>query len=93
MFTMTISLIIDDALGERIQRIANQRGRSPHSIMLEAIQQCVEREEARESFLQGALESWAEYKETGLHLNEQELFAWLDTWGTAHESEAPKCHK
>ncbi|MGH8191325.1 MAG: CopG family ribbon-helix-helix protein, partial [Rhodanobacteraceae bacterium] len=47
---MATSLKIDDALKDRVQRLASQRRRSPHWIMLEAIQEYVEREEARESF-------------------------------------------
>ena len=51
---MATSLKIDDTLKGRVQQLASQRRRSPHWIMLEAIQQYVEREEARESFKQEA---------------------------------------
>ena len=61
--------------------------------MLEAIQQYVEREEARESFKQEALASWAAYKETGRHLTGQEVRTWLNTWGTSDERAAPECHQ
>ena len=46
---MATSLKIEEALKGRVQHLASQRRRSPHWIMLEAIQQYVEREEARES--------------------------------------------
>ena len=39
-----------------------------------------------------ALASWAEYQETGLHLTGEEVVHWLDSWGTAGESECPPCH-
>ena len=65
---MATSLKIDEALKGRVQHLASQRRRSPHWIMLEAIQQYVDREEARESFKQEALASWMAYKETGQHL-------------------------
>ena len=90
---MATSLKIDDALKSRVQRLAAQRRRSAHWIMLEAIQQYVEREEASESFTQEALASWAAYKETGRHLSGQEVRTWLNTWGTADESAVPECHK
>lgn len=61
--------------------------------MLEAIQQYVEREEARERFTQEALASWVAYTETGSHLTGQEVRAWLKTWGTDEESAVPACHK
>jgi predicted transcriptional regulator len=90
---MATSLKIDDTLKARIQQLASQRRRSPHWIMLEAIQQYVEREEARESFKQEALASWAAYKETGRHLTGQEVRAWLSTWGTDDERTVHECHE
>jgi predicted transcriptional regulator len=60
--------------------------------MREAIKEYLDREEARESFLQEALASWAEYQGTGLHLTGDELKTWLDTWGTEEETDIPECH-
>jgi len=90
---MATSLKIDDALKSRVLHLASQRRRSPHWIMLEAIQQYVEREEARESFKQEALSSWAAYKETGRHLTGGDVRNWLNTWGTDDEKTVPECHE
>lgn len=90
---MAISIKIDDELKGRVQHLADQRQRSAHWIMREAISQYVEREEARESFKQEALASWAAYQETGLHLTGEETRTWLNTWGTESESELPTCHE
>jgi predicted transcriptional regulator len=90
---MATSLKIDDTLKNRVHQLASQRRRSPHWIMLEAIQQYVEREEARESFKQEALASWATYKETGWHLTGHEVRGWLNTWGTDDEKPVAECHK
>lgn len=90
---MATSLKIDDTLKSRIHQLAGQRRRSPHWIMLEAIQQYVQREEARESFKQEALTSWATYKETGQHLTGKEVRTWLNTWGTEEERAVRECHK
>lgn len=90
---MATSLKIDDALKNRVQHLASRRRRSAHWIMLEAIQQYVEREEARERFRQEALASWTAYQETGRHLSGQEARAWLSTWGTDKESTVPECHE
>ena len=90
---MATSLKIEDTLKSRVQQLASQRRRSAHWIMLEAIQQYVEREEARENFKQEALASWATYQETGQHLTGQEVRAWLNTWGTEGEKAVPVCHK
>jgi predicted transcriptional regulator len=89
---MATSIKIDEALKTRVQRLASQRRRSPHWIMLDAIQQYVEREEARQSFKQEALASWESYKETGLHLTGQEVRTWLNTWGTDDEKPMPESH-
>jgi predicted transcriptional regulator len=90
---MATSIKIDDELKSRIQNLASQRQRSSHWIMREAIIQYVEREEARESFKQEALASWAAYQETGRHLTGQEARSWLSSWGTDVETELPKCHE
>lgn len=89
---MATSLKIDDSLKSRVRRLASQRRRSAHWIMLEAIEQYVEREEARESFRQEALASWAAYRETGRHLTGQEVRDWLDGWGSDDEKAMPECH-
>ena len=90
---MATSLKIDEELKARVQHLAQLRQRSAHWIMHEAIQQYVEREEARESFKQEALASWTAYQETGQHLTGQEVRAWLSTWGTEAAVEPPKCHE
>ncbi|KAF0805785.1 CopG family transcriptional regulator [Alcanivorax xiamenensis] len=90
---MATPLKIDDELKSRVQHLANQRRRSAHWLMLEAIQQYVEREEARESFRQEALASWQAYQETGQHLTGQEVRDWLKTWGTDNEQDTPECHE
>ena len=90
---MATSLKIDDRLKSRVQHLASLRRRSSHWIMLEAIQQYVEREEAHESFKQEAMASWANYQETGRHLTGQEVRSWLNTWGTDHEGTVPECHE
>ena len=90
---MATSIKIDEELKSRVQQLASQRRRSAHWIMLEAIEQYVEREEARESFRQEALESWKVYQETGQHLTGQEVRSWLKTWGSDNDKEMPECHK
>jgi len=90
---MATSLKIDDGLKSRVQQLADRRRRSAHWIMLEAIEQYVQREEARESFRQEALASWEAYRETGRHLTGEEVRAWLNTWGTDDEKTVPECHE
>jgi predicted transcriptional regulator len=89
---VTTSIKIDDQLKERVRKLAASQRRSAHSIMHEAIEQHVAREEARESLLNEALASWSEFQETGLHLSGDEVRQWLKTWGSEGAPDAPKCH-
>ena len=54
--------------------------------------QYVEREEKQEALRQDAINTWKEYQETGLHVTDQEVITWLDTWAEENEKEAPVCH-
>ncbi len=90
---MATSVKLDDALKGRVQQLAARHRRSAHWIMREAIQQYVEREEARESFKQEALASWAAYQATGRHLTSGDVRDWLRSWGTDGETEEPVCHE
>lgn len=89
---MATTIKIDDALNERVEQLATLRHRSPDGLMREAIQQYIEREEARESFKQEALDSWASYAKTGQHLTSEEVRAWLNSWGEDDAAAAPDCH-
>lgn len=90
---MATSVKINDELKSRIQQLADTRHRSAHWIMCKAIRDYVDREEAKESFKQEALESWTAYQETGQHLSGQEAREWLTSWGTDRETELPECHE
>ena len=84
---------IDVALKNRIEQLAELRRRPTQSIISEAIQQYVDRENARESFKNEAMASLAAYQETGRHLTGAEVRAWLKTWGDDGDKAAPWCHK
>jgi predicted transcriptional regulator len=88
----TVGVKIDPVMKQRLQRLAKARHRTPHWVMREAIEQYVTREEKREALRQDVLQAWQEYEETGLHVTGDETIAWLETWGTEGEKEAPKCH-
>lgn len=90
---MAISVKIDDELKGRVQQLAKARQRTAHWIMREAIAQYVSREEARESFLKEALESWTEFQETSRHITGEEARAWLASWGSEAETSMPACHE
>jgi predicted transcriptional regulator len=82
---MATTIKLNDDLKARISELSEQRKRSAHWIMREAILQYVDREEARESFKQEVEVSWSEFQATGMHLTGEET-------RTDAETEAPPCH-
>lgn len=89
---MVTSVKLDDDLKRRVQQLTDERDRSAHWVMREAIRDYVVREETRERFKQEALASWASYQQTGQHLSAAEVREWLSGWGTEQETTVPKCH-
>jgi predicted transcriptional regulator len=60
--------------------------------MLEAIESFVDREERREAFRQAGIRAHEEYLRTGLHLNNEEVQAWLAELAAGNDMEPPSCH-
>lgn len=91
--TRPVAVKLDAAIHERIKHLAENRHRTTHWMMREAIQQYVEREEKRDAYRQAALVAWEEYQQTGVHATAEEVTTWLESWGTDQEQPAPVCHK
>ncbi len=51
-----------------------------------------QRATARVRFQQEAENSWLEFQKSGSHLSGEEVYAWLDTWGSRNEKPLPECH-
>ncbi|ECE0486558.1 ribbon-helix-helix protein, CopG family [Salmonella enterica subsp. enterica] len=86
------SIKLDDELKSRIQQLAENRRRSAHWIMREAIAQYVEREERKEAFHQEALQAWNGYQQTGLHVTAEQADTWLAELEAGKDVEPPECH-
>ncbi|MEZ4458141.1 MAG: ribbon-helix-helix protein, CopG family [bacterium] len=86
------SLKLREDLTERIQTLAENRRRSAHWIMCEAIEQYVEREERREQLKRDAENAWEEYKLSGQHATFEEADAWLQKLVDGEPAEIPDCH-
>jgi len=89
---VTTSLKLEAETKARLQRLADTRRRSTHWLMREAIQQYVEREEAREQLRQDALAAWSDYQTTGLHVTADEADAWLAQLETGEDADPPLPH-
>ncbi len=88
-----IAVKLDQDLRDRLQHLAEARDRSTHWLLRKAIEQFVEQEEKREALRQDALNAWAEYQETGLHVTHDEADAWLARLEAGEEAKAPECHE
>ncbi len=89
----TTSLKLDVQTKERLQRLASARRRSAHWLMREAIEQYIDREEARERLRHDALAAWADYQATGLHVCAEEADRWLERLEAGEDAEPPQPHK
>ncbi len=86
------SIKLDDELKSRIQQLAENRRRSAHWIMREAITQYVEREEQSENYRQEAMQAWQAYQQNGKHLIREEADAWMAKLEAGMDAEPPECH-
>lgn len=61
-------------------------------IFAELNHESVSPEISRMNFINVAIASAKEFKETGLHITLDELDAWTESWGTDNELTFPICH-
>ena len=92
MTATATSIKLDAETKERVRKLAEARRRSPHWIMREAIAQYVAEEEWRREFYEAGMESWEDYKRTGLHVTHEEFEAWFDTLDAGERVPPPECH-
>jgi predicted transcriptional regulator len=88
----TTSLKLDTETKERLRRLAAARRRSAHWMMREAIEQYIEREEARERLRGDALAAWSDYQATGKHVTAEEADAWLAQLEAGEDAPPPVPH-
>ncbi len=89
--TTTTSLKLDQQTKARLQRLADARRRAPHWLMREAVEQYVDREEARERLRQDALRAWQDYQATGRHVTAEAADAWLARLEAGEDADPPEC--
>lgn len=87
----TTTIKLEDELHTRLRGLAEEKQRTSHWMMREAIAQYVEREEKRLRFYADAKASWEHYQETGRYVAGSEALAWLESWGKDKEQETPVC--
>ena len=91
--TAPVSLKLGAAERERLAALATARKRTPHYLMREAVSEYLGREEMRQSFRDEAAKALQDYKETGLHVTQDQVDEWIDSLGTRRPKRHPKWHK
>lgn len=89
---MSLAVSLDTVLQKKVQQIMALQRSSFDSVVRQALREYVEREEKKMQFQQEAITAWQDFQQDGLHLTDDEVMAWLETWGTKQETEIPKCH-
>lgn len=89
---LSTSIKISGELRERLQKLADSRQRTPHALMIQAIENFVSREEKREAWRREGMAAWEEYQQTGLHLTNDEVIDWMDKIIQGEKAPMPKCH-
>ena len=90
--TVPSSVKLPQPLRERVKSLADARNQSAHAVMVQAIENYVDREEKREALRREAKEAHEHYMLTGLHLTGEEAAAWLDRLADGEDVEPPACH-
>ena len=87
-----MSIRLDVTTRDRLSKIALSQKRTSHALAREAINTFIEKKESEAAWNQSCLDAVREYEETGLHVTNDEVMQWLDSWGTENELPPPKCH-
>ena len=89
---VSASVRITSDLHARVVSLAEARQRTPHALMVQAIEAFISREEQREALRQEAKAAHEHYMQTGLHLTNTEVVEWMDKIIQGEKADMPKCH-
>lgn len=91
--TVPVAVKLSIEVRDRLKAVAENQDRSMHWLMREAINQFLEREEAKASLRAAADASWQHYQETGLHVTLEETNAWMEKLIEGKDAGELKCHE
>jgi len=75
---VTTTLKLPEKLKARIARLAKATGRSPHNLMIEALEREVTRVEKMKAFVQAALAAKADIEAGGAVYRADDVHAWME---------------
>jgi len=88
--TMTTSLKLPRALRARVARVAKKTGRTPHRVMLDAIERETVREERLETFMKEAVAADRTIDETGEVYAAADVHRWLLRLASGKKAAPPR---
>lgn len=91
--TSTVTVKLDASDRARITALAARKKRTSHYLLKEAIREYIDREEARQNFINVAERSYEQYKETGAHISLDEFKGWVDEVEKNPNTPMPVCHR
>ena len=92
MSASQISIRIDTQTKERLSQIAHRQKRTSHALAAEALNVFIEQKEKEYLWNKSCIDSLNDFDETGLHVTQNEVDQWMDSWGTNNELPVPVCH-
>ena len=84
---------LEPTIKTKLKGLSKLKHRTMHWLMKEAITQYVEHEEEAEKLKQDTLARWEQEAMRNKVVNNGSVMAWLDTWGTDHETGRPPCEE
>lgn len=86
---VTTTLKLPEKLKARIARLAKASGRSPHNLMIEALEREVTREERMKAFVQEALAAKADIEAGGAVYRADDVHAWMERLAKGEKAPRP----
>jgi predicted transcriptional regulator len=77
---------------ETLAQLAKYKKRSLHSLVLEAVDNYMEQEQARLEYEAQAVRSYENFQATGLHMTLDELESWAKNLNSKNPQSLPLCH-
>ena len=88
--TVSTTLKLSGALKEKISKLAEESGKSPHAWMVEAIETQAKHAGKRLEFYAEARQSVAEYEKTGLSYRAEDVHRYLLARASGKQARRPK---
>ena len=88
--TINTGVKLDESLHARLKTLSLAKDRTPHWLMKTAIEEYVAREESYERGKREDMERWERYQISGQAVPNDDVEAWLSSWGSENELPCPK---